>query len=93
MDNIQSKRKTKFLNIAGRTTLVKSTLAHMASHVMQYIKLLINITKHIGRVQRNFIWVSTNSRKKLHIINWKVVTNDKKEGRLGILRSRTMNEA
>lgn len=96
MDNLQSKLsgwKTEFLNIAGRTTLVKSTLGHMATHLMQYIKLPCYVTNHLDRVQRNFIWGTTNSTKKLHMINWDTVVKNKELGGLNIQKSRVKNDA
>lgn len=48
--------KIKFLNIAGRTTLVLSTLNTIPNHVMQYTILPTKIQKQINQIQRNFIW-------------------------------------
>ncbi|KAG5628011.1 hypothetical protein H5410_013229 [Solanum commersonii] len=94
MDNLQAKLsswKVKFLNMAGRTTLAKSSLSHMANHIMQYIKLLPNINNHIDRVQQNFIWGTTNEKRKLHLISWDTVTKNKKADGLGVQNSRVRN--
>ncbi|KAK4709107.1 hypothetical protein R3W88_030032 [Solanum pinnatisectum] len=95
-DNLQSKLsgwKTNFLNMAGRTTLVKSSLSHMETHVMQYIRLPCSISKAIDRIQRNFVWGTTDVRKKLHMIKWDIVIKDRNSGGLGVQISRTRNEA
>lgn len=55
--------KTKFLNIAGRTTLARSSLNSIPIHIMHYIKLPLDISKKIDRIQRNFIWGSTINQK------------------------------
>lgn len=87
MGNLQSKLsgwKMKFLNIAGRTTLVKSSLSHMATHLMNYIKLPSYVTNHLDKLQRNFIWGTTDVKRKLHMISWDVITKGKDLGGLGI---------
>lgn len=48
IDNLQQKLvgwKTKFLNIAERTTLAKSSLNNIPTHVMQYIRLQLKSPK------------------------------------------------
>lgn len=52
LDNMISKLsgwKTKFLNMAGRTTLTKAFLGSMSNHVMQFIILPNKIHKLIDR--------------------------------------------
>lgn len=61
--------KTKFLNIAGRTTLILSTLNSIPNHAMQYTILPTKIQKQIDQFQRNFFWGTTNEEQKLHLIN------------------------
>lgn len=85
--------KTKFLNIAGRATLAKGTLSNIPSHSMQYIKLPKQINKKIYQIQRNFIWGTTDSKRKLHLINWETLMNSKSEGGLGIQNVNFKNKA
>nr|XP_016507519.1 PREDICTED: uncharacterized protein LOC107825207 [Nicotiana tabacum] len=85
--------KTKYLNMAGRTVLAKTSLNNISSHVMQYINLPTKITNQIDRIQRNFLWGTTLKRKKLHLIKWEVVTKTKAEGGLGLQKASTKNKA
>lgn len=41
------------------------------------------ITK-IDRLQRNFLWGTTDQKRKIHLINWDKCTSPKSEGGLGI---------
>lgn len=66
IDNLTKKLaewKTKFLTLAGRTTLAKATLNNVPNYVMSYIKLPKQITDKIDQLQRNFIWGTTSGKK------------------------------
>lgn len=47
--------KTRFLKLAGRTTLIKSVLNSIPTHVMQLNILSPKILSNIDRIQRNFL--------------------------------------
>lgn len=83
--------KINFLNIAGRTTLALSTLNFIPNHAMQYTILSARIQKQIDRIQKNFIWGSTNEVKKLHLINWKTITNPKEVRGLNLKMTSSKN--
>lgn len=83
--------KTRFLNMAGRTTLATSTLNSIPNHIMQYHKLPKNINRLIDRTQRNFIWGSTAEKSKLHLVNWHTLTDIKNNGGLGIVSAENKN--
>ncbi|OIT27443.1 putative ribonuclease h protein, partial [Nicotiana attenuata] len=79
--------------MASRTVLIKATLSSIPSHVMQFITLPIKITKEIDRIQRNFLWGTTQEKRKIHMIRWEVVTKAKVEGGLGIQKASVKNKA
>lgn len=85
--------KSSCLNIAGRTTLASSTLASIPSHVMQYTLLPRKILNSIDKIQRNFIWGTTEFKKKLHLIRWETITTDKDKGGLGLRKAKSKNLA
>lgn len=60
---------------------------------MQYIKLPITITKSIDKIQRNFIWGTTNEKKKIRLLNWKILASPKEVGGLGLQKAATKNKA
>ena len=51
------------------------------------------ILKGVDKLNRNFIWGSSDSKKKLHLIGWNKVTRDKEEGGLGIQAMKPKNTA
>lgn len=68
----------------GRTILASSTLNSIPTYAMQYTILPPKILKTIDKIQWDFIWGSTNTSKKFHLINWQVLT---KLSRIGDWRS------
>lgn len=85
--------ENKYLNLAGRVTLIKSVLASLPTHIMQSIQLphstLSSINKHI----RQFLWGSSFTKHKLHLVNWKIVTTPLSFNGLGIPNVKTRNSA
>lgn len=79
--------------MAGRTTLVKSILNSLPNHVMQYISIPRSIIHKIEQYQRNFLWGTTQTRKKLHLLNWQSITAPKDSGILGTQQLRHKNNA
>lgn len=68
LDNMHSKLvswKTKFLNMAGRTTLAKASLVGIPNHVIQINLLPTTMHKRINRIQRNFLWGTTEKKNAL----------------------------
>ncbi|XP_070041017.1 uncharacterized protein [Nicotiana tomentosiformis] len=93
MNNRLQVWKTKFLNLGGWTTLVKSVLASIPTSAMQYILLPAKITNHIDKIQQNFLWGSTTTKRKIHLVNWEQVTLPRAYGGLGIHQSISENLA
>lgn len=85
--------KTNLLSLAGRAILVKHESSTISNYVMQSAYLLNKITEGIDQVNRNFLWESTDSVKKMHWVGWGKVTKPKEEGGLGIQSARGRNLA
>lgn len=85
--------KANLLNMYGRVVFAKTTLGSIPNHVMQYIKLLSKITKTIVKIQIDFILGSSVERRKIHLVNWEIVTKTKEEGGLGLQQSELRNKA
>lgn len=85
--------KTNFMTMAGRTTLIKSTLNALLNHVMHYISIPQSIINKMEQYQRNFLWDTTATRKKMHLIKWVRITSPNELGGLGIQQLRPKNNA
>lgn len=58
---------------------------------MQCVALPSKILQGIDRLSRNFLWGSSESKKKLHLIGWNKITKPKEEGGLGIQAAKPKN--
>ena len=73
--------------------LTQSVTSTIPNYTMQCVALPPKILKGIDRLNRNFLWGSSDSKKKLHLIGWNKVTRDKEEGGLGIQAAKPKNTA
>ncbi|CAA7053633.1 unnamed protein product [Microthlaspi erraticum] len=71
----------------------KSVLSFVPVHTMSSVKLPESITKRLDRVLRDFLWGSTNEKRKQHLVSWEKVCRSKEEGGLGIWKTNLMNKA
>ena len=60
---------------------------------MQCSALPLKILKNVDRLSCNFLWGSSENKKKLHLIGWKKITKPKKKGGLGIQATKEKNTA
>uniref|UniRef100_A0A2N9J135 Reverse transcriptase domain-containing protein n=1 Tax=Fagus sylvatica TaxID=28930 RepID=A0A2N9J135_FAGSY len=96
VEKIQSKLagwKSNLLSMAGRVILAQSVTSSMPSYVMQGVLLPTKILKSIDQINRNFIWGSTDIRKKLHLVSWKKITKPKSASGLGLMAAKPKNLA
>ena len=75
--------KANLLSMVGRTVLVRHVSSTIPNYVMQSALLPNKIIEGIDRVNRNFLWGSTESVKKMHWVGWEKVTKPKDEGGVG----------
>ncbi|KAK9994753.1 hypothetical protein SO802_024456 [Lithocarpus litseifolius] len=76
--------KANLLSLAGRRVLIQSSLAAIPSYIMQCSYLPGRVLNGLDRVNRNFLWGSTDLAKKIHWVGWEKVTKSKEEGGLGL---------
>jgi len=85
--------KTNLLSPVGRPVLIQSSSSTIPSYVMQCALLPSKILEGIDRVNRNFLWGSFETARKIHWVGWNKVTKLKKEGGLGLQSARGRNTA
>ncbi|KAK4482042.1 hypothetical protein RD792_012965 [Penstemon davidsonii] len=85
--------KAKLLSLAGRTTLIKSVTSSIPNHVMQSAWLPETTCAQLDKLNRNFLWSSDITQRKLHLVGWNKVTKHKDFGGLGIKQARKTNIA
>ena len=47
----------------------------------------------VDKIGRDFIWGSTDEKRKIHLVRWESITKPKKEGRLGLSIAKPKNIA
>lgn len=80
LDKVQVKLqgwKANLLSIVGRLTLTKAVLSAIPSYVMQGCILLERNHTKLDRINRNFLWGSTEKKRKIHLVGWNKVTKPK----------------
>ena len=76
--------KGSSLSIAGRTTLINSSLSSSFIYHMSMYLLPKTVIKALDKQRRTFFWQGGGTRKKYHLVKWDVICLDKKNGGLGI---------
>ncbi|XP_074314431.1 uncharacterized protein LOC141649645 [Silene latifolia] len=84
---------TKRLSLAGRTTLVQSTLTTIANYSMQTAKIPRTVCDSIDRKARRFLWGGDDLKKPIHLISWENLQKPKSLGGLGLPSARQSNAA
>ena len=81
------------LSLASQAVLIQASSSTIPSYVMQGTYLPGRILDVLDRVNRNFLWGSSETKRKLHWVGWQKVTNSKEEGGLGLQEAKGRNTA
>jgi hypothetical protein len=65
--------KLKLLSPAGRVILIQFVTSSLPAYYMQNTALPSSICNELDRLNRNFLWGSSNERKKMHLVGWEKV--------------------
>lgn len=85
--------KANLLSMASRLVFIHASSSTNPNYAMQYVALPNKILKGIDRVNRNFLWGSTDLVRKMHWVKWEEVTKPKEIGGLGIQTAKGRNMA
>ena len=83
--------KANLLSFASTKTLVQASSSTIPTYIMQCNTLLGKLLEKIDRVNRNFLWRSSESMKMMHWVGWQKVTRLKSEGGLGLHTAKGRN--
>ena len=76
--------KSSSLSLAGRLTLCKSIISAVPSYPMQTSYLPTKVCDSIDKICRSFLWRESTGKRKLHLVLWNQVCQDKQLGGLGL---------
>ena len=85
--------KAKTLSMAGRATLIQSTLSTIPYYTMQSTKLPRSTCDDIDRRNKSFLWGELEGERKVHLVAWDTVNKSKREAGLGIKSMRQVDSA
>ncbi|XP_076947972.1 uncharacterized protein LOC143620074 [Bidens hawaiensis] len=76
--------KARSLSMGGRFTLLKSVLESIPTYYFSLYKAPTKVIDELESKRRNFLWGSTDNRRKIHWVAWEWVTRPKKDGGQGL---------
>uniref|UniRef100_A0A2N9HP80 Reverse transcriptase domain-containing protein n=1 Tax=Fagus sylvatica TaxID=28930 RepID=A0A2N9HP80_FAGSY len=85
--------KAKLLSPAGRMVLIQSVTSAIPSYYMQTNALPSSVCNKLDRLNRNFLWGSSEEKKKMHMVGWEKVCRTKSLGGLGLYACKPRNIA
>ena len=85
--------KANLLSFAGRLVVTQAVTSTILNYVMQCCALFAKVLTNVDRLSRNFLWGSSENKKKLHLVGWSKITKPKKEGGLGVQVAKAKNIA
>ncbi|KAL9681972.1 hypothetical protein QQ045_013765 [Rhodiola kirilowii] len=72
------------LSMAGRVILIKSALCNLPLYYASMYKMPIMVAHEMEKIQRQFLWGSSELKRKVHYVKWSKIKKPKKFGGLGI---------
>jgi len=85
--------KCSCLSLAGRLTLIQSTVCAIPTYVKQTARIPRSTCYEIVRKIRRFLWGGTGLDRRIHLAPWALVTRAVNEGGLRIRAMRDLNAA
>ncbi|KAK2640108.1 hypothetical protein Ddye_027903 [Dipteronia dyeriana] len=76
--------KRKFLNKGGSLVLIKSVLSSIPTYYMSVFKIPVGIANKIEKFQRSFFWGDGLEKRKMRLVGWDQMCQNKKNGGLDI---------
>ena len=76
--------KANLLSMASQNVLIQASLSIILTYVMQCAHLPGKILDGLDRVNRNFLWGTSEAARKIHWVGWHKVAKLKDRGGLGL---------
>ena len=57
--------------------LIRSTLSNLPIYLLSLFRLPNNVKGRLEKIQRDFIWGGGSLVRKLHLVNWRTVSQGK----------------
>jgi hypothetical protein len=81
----------KNLVMAGRATLINSSLTSLVLYMLSFYRLPTGVKQKMDMHRAGFLWSGDKNKRKYHLVSWLVVCLPKDQGSLGILNLDIIN--
>ena len=88
-----AKWRRKVLSFVGRIVLLKSVIIALHLSYLFLFMMLVNVTKEVKRIQRDFLWGLGQDHKKIAWGKWDTLCKPKNEDDLGVRDLEAFNKA
>ncbi|XP_028081384.1 uncharacterized protein LOC114282838 [Camellia sinensis] len=85
--------KRKMLSFIGKFVLIKSILSSLLVYYMCLFKLPECVAKELDRLQASFLWGDSEVKRKIHLVKWREIIMNLKQGDVGIRDIRLANQS
>lgn len=85
--------KGKFLSNAGKMQLMASMLQGIPIYFLSLFKIRGYMADKLEKIHRTFLWVGSEEKKRMSLVNWDTVCLPKRMGNLGLRKIGLMNKA
>ena len=85
--------KRLYLSKGGRLTLLKSTLSSLPTYYLSLFTIPVVVADRLERIQRNFLWGSSEECFKHSLVAWEKVCSPLESGGLGVRNLVHFNQA
>ena len=85
--------KRLYLSKGGRLTLLKSTLSSLPTYYLSLFTIPVAVADRLERIQRNFLWGSSEECFKNSLVAWEKVCSPLEMGGLGVRKLGHFNQA
>ncbi|KAL0910085.1 hypothetical protein M5K25_021023 [Dendrobium thyrsiflorum] len=75
---------SKLLSLAGRNSLIKSSLATLIYYHLAHTKIPLAVLYKIEKICRSFLWQDKEDHRGAHYVSWKKICLPQEQGGLGI---------
>ena len=81
------------LSFTGRLVVTQSVSTTIPNYAMQCVALPSKVLHSVDKLSQEFLWGSTDNKKKLHLVSWKKIAKPKTEGGLSLHAAKAKNVA
>ena len=85
--------KRQYISKGGRLMLIRYTLSTLPIYLLSLFRLPKRVKSRLEKIQRDFLWGGNSHSRKIHLVNWKIVSQGKSKGGLSIRNLDMLNRA